>query len=204
MDRALSLAIAFVAGAALVAQAVVTWRVLGAEATAPALIWSLAGYFTVLTNLLIVLVLAGAGVRGRRAPPVVAGALTLAIALVGVVYHALLAGLWAPQGLAWWADQGLHSAVPALTVIWWVAAARKDELSSRAPVWWLLWPALYLVYAMLRGLATGWYAYPFLDLDALGAGRVAANTLAILVVLLAAGFAMLGLARWLDRPVAEA
>ena len=199
MTRAAAAAIALVALAGLAAQARVSWTFLGAAAGPGLLLWTLAGYFTVLSNALVLLVLGASALGGTAVGPVTAGALALTMALVGLVYHLLLAGLWAPAGLAWWADQALHTAVPLLVALWWAALADKRGLTAAAPVLWLVWPLAYMSYALVRGGLTGWYPYPFLDLATLGAGAVALNLGGLLIALLAAGYAMLALARRLDR-----
>jgi hypothetical protein len=196
VTRAAAAVIALVALLSLAAQARVSWGLLGDTATAGRLLWLMAGYFTILSNALAALVLGRAALTGVPVAPVPAGALALSLGLVGIVYHLLLAGLWAPVGLAFWADQGLHNAMPALVVLWWWFLADKRGLRATAPLGWLAWPAAYLVYALIRGGLTRWYPYPFLDLAALGPGAVALNLAGLLLALGAAGTAMLGLARW--------
>ena len=55
----------------------------------------------------------------------------------------------------------------------------------------LIFPLLYVVYAMARGAADGWYAYWFLDPSRLSAAQLALNVaglaLGFLVVAAAAG-----------------
>lgn len=196
MSRAASAVIAAVALLALGAQARVSWGLLGETATAGRLLWLMAGYFTILSNALAALVLARSALTGLPVGAVLAGAVALSLGLVGIVYHLLLAGLWAPAGLAWWADQGLHTAVPLLVALWWWVLADKRGLPATAPVWWLAWPCVYLAYALVRGGLTGWYPYPFLDLAALGPAAVALNLAGLMLALVAAAYAMLGLARW--------
>ena len=86
------------------------------SASVAATLWAMAGYFTVLTNLLVASVTGLVAMRWP-VPAGVAFAVTLAIMMVGVIYHLLLAGLTNPVGLGWWADQGLHSAVPVLMLV---------------------------------------------------------------------------------------
>ncbi|MDP3649837.1 Pr6Pr family membrane protein [Tabrizicola sp.] len=182
--RLLALGVSGVALVALLAQFRVSQRLLG-EAPAGHALWLMAGYFTILTNLGASFLMAGvaAGLRpGARA----FAALVVAIVMVALVYHLVLARLWQPQGLAWWADQGLHSAVPLLTLGWWLAFAQGGLTRRDLPAL-LIWPAAYAAYALLRGHLTGFWPYPFLDADALGWLRVAVNTGGLV-----AGFALLG------------
>lgn len=178
--------VAVVAAISLVAQ----WQVssdLMPSAEPAAVAWRMLGYFTVLGNLtalfIMVRVVIARKIRARRA-----AALAVVMAMIGLGYHGLLAGLWAHQGLAWWADQGLHTAVPILTVLWWLAYAPKNGLKWYDAVRWLIWPVLYADYALVRGLASGFYPYPFLDISVLGIAQVAMN-----VVVLAAAYMALGL-----------
>ena len=160
-------------------------------------LWLMAGYFTVLTNL-IVAVAMFAVARGWQMPARVAAGLVVAIVMVGLIYHLILARLWAPQGLAWWANQGLHTAVPLTMAGWWLAFAAKDVGWRDVPAW-LIWPAVYGVYAVVRGALTGFWAYPFVDADALGWGQVAVNIAGLLVAFAVLGAGVLGGSRWLSK-----
>ena len=120
------------------------------------------------------------------------------ILMVALTYHALLAGLWNPQGLAWWANQGLHSAVPLAYLLWWVAFAAKDVTRRDLPKW-LIYPAAYCVYALVRGSLTGFWPYPFLNNDTLGPVRLTVNIGAMLAGFALIGLAVLALAKRLNR-----
>lgn len=160
-----------------------------------AVLWILARYFTVLTNFLVAVWFTAVAVHGRPVTARVAGGLTVSSLVVAIVYHAVLARLWAPAGLAWWADQGLHSAVPALVTLWWLGFAPTRGLGPAALGTWLAWPLLYLVYAMARQVATGIAPYPFLDPALHGWTGVAGNAAAVLLLFVALGAGLIGLAR---------
>ena len=176
--RRLAILIALVAGIALGAQFLVASR-LPALAGTVAVLWRMAGYFTILTNPAIFLHFAAVALGGRM-PPGRAGALVLWAGMVGIVYHAVLSGLWAPQGLAWWADQGLHSATPLLTVLWWLAFAPSTRQDWTPVAGWLLWPLAYCGYVVARGAVTGFWPYPFVDPALHGAVRVSLNIAALM------------------------
>ncbi len=159
--------------------------------------WWLGGYFTILTNLGVAVILARVALGGRITARLAAG-LVLSILVVGIVYHLILARLWAPQGLAWWADQGLHTADPVLAFLWWLAFADKRLSLSDLP-WWLAWPGTYAVYALTRGALTGFWPYPFLDADALGWTLTSVNVAAMVLAFAAMGLLLLGIARWSVR-----
>lgn len=155
--------------------------------------WWLAGYFTILTNLGVA-GLMGVTALGARLSARVQGGLVLSILMVGLVYHALLARLWAPEGLAWWTDQALHTATPLLTLFWWLGFGDR-RVSLRDLPAWLAWPALYAVYALTRGALTGFWPYPFLDAETLGWAQVALNVAGMVLAFAALGLALIALAR---------
>jgi hypothetical protein len=166
-------------------------------------IWVFFGFFTILTNLLVAV---ACFARARGFWPVwwpsakgVLACLALNIALVGIVYHLLLSALWNPAGLHWWADQGLHSAVPVLFVAYWALYAPKAGLAWGDSLRWLLFPALYFAYALARGAMDGWYPYPFLDVGRLGYGAVLVNGLSIAAILFLAGLGLVAASRALPE-----
>ncbi len=125
--RSAAALVALAAAISLVAQWLVSAGLMSGQGQS-AVIWRMLGYFTVLGNAATMGLMAQAAITGRMgARP--AAAITVVMAVVGLGYHALLADIWAPQGLAWWADQGLHTAVPVMMVLWWL------EFAPRAD-WW--------------------------------------------------------------------
>ncbi len=154
-----------------------------------ATLWALAGYFTILTNTLMAASFLTIAASGKRLSFGWMTMLTMSMVVVALVYHIMLAHLYHFTGLNWWTDQAFHTILPALMLWFWLMETTRNPPRGGQPLWWLIWPAGYAVYAMLRGLATGWYPYPFLDLGALGPGPVAINMLGLV-----AGFAALGFA----------
>lgn len=185
--------VAIVAAISLTAQWWVSAELLSGAGPA-AVAWRMLGYFTVLGNLATLIIMLRVAIsrkiRARRA-----AAITVVMAITGLGYHGLLAGIWAHQGLAWWADQGLHTAVPVLTILWWVAYAPKSGLKWYDAVRWLIWPILYADYALVRGLASGFYPYPFLDVSVLGIAQIALNVVVLAAAFVALGVLLIGTAR---------
>jgi hypothetical protein len=114
-------------------------------------------FFTILTNLLVVLSLSfslvtpntGLG-RFFSRPGVLAG-ITTYIAMVGAGYSLLLRHLWAPEGLQKIADVVLHDLVPVLYVVYWLIFAPKNALRWKSVLIWLTYPLAYLVFVLVRG-----------------------------------------------------
>ncbi|WP_137111559.1 Pr6Pr family membrane protein [Rhodobacter sp. SY28-1] len=191
-SRTLAAAAALTAGAAVALQIRLAADAPGRPLDTPAL-WWLAGYFTILTNGGVA-VLMGAVALGMHLSARLQGGLLLSILMVGLVYHALLARLWAPEGLAWWTDQALHTATPVLTLLWWLGHGDRRVTAGDLPAW-LIWPAVYAIYALIRGALTGFWPYPFLDADSLGWPQVALNTAGMVAAFAALGLGLIALAR---------
>lgn len=189
-NRLLSALIAAIACAALAAQfAFVQGRTGSLGAT---LLW-LSGYFTIVTNGLVVLGFATQAL-GRRLSAPEAAALTTSIIMVGLVYHLLLARELPPHSLRWWADRGLHMVIPTLVPLWWLRFAPRG-LSLRDLPLCLAWPLLYGTGTLIRGAITGRFPYPFLDARRLGWDGLALNMAGLTLAFLAVALCLVGLAR---------
>lgn len=195
MPRMAAAIVALVALAGLVVQFAATLDQTGSVAGT---LWTLLRYFTVLTNLLVALAFGWVAIGGRPHPRRLAGVM-LAILLVGIVYGLLLRGLLTLSGGALLADTLLHKVTPVLVPLWWIAFAVRGQLRWRDPWGWTLFPALYLPYALLRGMAEGRYAYPFIDVAKIGIGTMVVNAVLIAMGFVAAGHALV----WIDRRMAR-
>ncbi len=155
-----------------------------------AALWSLAGTFTILTNLAMALTFATIACTGRRLSFGWMSGLTLSMVMVGGVYHTLLAHLVDFSGLRWWTDHGLHTLLPVAMLWFWLSEVTRHDPRTGRPLMWLVWPALYALYALVRGVATGRYPYPFLNPDRIGWAMVGVNMAGLLVVFAALAFAL--------------
>ncbi|MFZ1772906.1 MAG: Pr6Pr family membrane protein [Rhizobiaceae bacterium] len=160
-------------------------------------------FFTILTNIGAVLVYAASLLRGRLsffATPLARAAIAVCITIVGLVYATVLAKIWAPEGLFWLCDVLLHYAAPVIYALWWLTAGRSGTLQWSDAPRMLVFPVLYLVYAMMRGLLTGLYPYPFIDAAALGLGPALVNAAVVALVFLVFSFGAVALDRRLKSP----
>lgn len=158
-------------------------------------VWRFVGYFTVLTNILVALVLARAALRPEARNGLNAQAIeltaTVAILFVGVVYNVLLAPLWNPQGLQKLADLALHNAAPLFMLAFWLLRPH-GQITWRAALTAAAWPLGYVVYAMARGALDGFYAYYFLDPTQAGLGDMAVNIGALTLAFVAGALLLTG------------
>jgi hypothetical protein len=144
------------------------------------------GFFTILTNLMVccqlwVLCLpVPARIKHFFNASRVQTALTIYILLVGLVYNTLLRSLWNPTGLQRVVDELLHTVMPLFMLIFWILFAKKGGLGFRDLLYWSIYPLLYLVYILVKGHFSGYYPYPFLNVEVLGMQRVLFNSFWIL------------------------
>jgi hypothetical protein len=127
-------------------------------------------FFTIESNILAIglfLVLGIATLRGTSVRPVspsIRGAITLYMSITGIIYVLLLSGLdESLQTTIPWVNTVVHYIMPAVVVAdWFIDLPRKGISFTRAIIW-LSFPLAYLAYSLIRGHATGWYPYPFLN-----------------------------------------
>lgn len=137
--------------------------------------------------------------------------LSLAVALivVGVVYHALLAGAAndvRDGDYAWpvLPNEIIHTYAPILAVIEYLISVKAFRIRLRAFVWVAVFPLTWLVLSIVRGIATSWWPYWFINPNGeAGLGGMLTYISAITVFFLVLGLAVLGLKQVLRRLVAR-
>lgn len=152
-------------------------------------------YFTVLTNCLVVLVLARAawkpGDRTGLNAPRIELMTVVSIVFVGAVYNLLLASQWDPQGLRKLNDVILHDASPILFALFWMLRPRGG-VGWRDGVFAGVWPLAYSVYGLARGAVDGFYPYFFMDPSRLAWPLVLANMAGLMAAFMAAALLLVG------------
>ncbi|MFZ0216083.1 MAG: Pr6Pr family membrane protein [Candidatus Dormiibacterota bacterium] len=158
----------------------------------------LCSFFTIQSNVLVTVTAAMLALQPARGGPafrVIRLDALLCIAVTGVVHFFLLRPIQHLQGWDAVADYGLHVVVPALAVAGWVLFGPRPRVSLSTVAWSVVYPLLWIAYTLIHGTIGGWYPYPFVDVSALGYGRVLLNALGVAVVFLALG----GVVLLLDR-----
>lgn len=175
---------AILAWGGIVLQLIVSTGLVGSAIGAA---WQLVGYFTILTNFITATFFTFRLVRpaGRAADwfqrQSVAGWVTLSITFVGIAFGVLLAQLFHPRGMGAIANDLLHYVTPAVCLGYWLAFVRKGGLEWRHAGIWTTYIAAYGAYAFIRGAATGFYPYPFIDLPHIGMSKTIVNTIGLLL-----------------------
>jgi hypothetical protein len=202
---AFMLFIALLAWFGLIAQLAITLTNYQPGRTIPGVLVQFVSYFTVICNALVsisltAVLLIPASATGRFfSRNTVLTAITLYIMVVGLVFNTVLRNLLNLAGLAFWVNEIMHVFIPALFLIFWLTLVPKGGLSYKSTLPWLWLPLIYLVYTLIRGALTGLYPYPFMDAGKLGYPQVAANSVAVLLVILISGSVLIFIARLLAK-----
>jgi hypothetical protein len=160
-----------------------------------------AGYFTIITNLFVALVLSlpSTGVKIRciawLGRPSVRGCAVTACLLVAIAYHFLLREHWSPQGAQRVSYVILHYVIPAGVLLHWLLERPCTPLPWTLPLRWCAYPFIYLGYAMVRGEIIGIYPYPFIDVGVIGYPQAILNAFVLIFAFLFLGYFVL----WISR-----
>jgi len=71
---------------------------------------------------------------------------------------------------------------PLLVLVYWIFFANKSNLEYKNAFTWLLYPLLYIIMIIVRGIMINKYPYPFINVVELGYPKALLNTLIILIV----------------------
>lgn len=177
---------------------------LGSGRDLPGSLGSFFSYYTILTNITLVLIylseiLPARGLELFRSP-LLRGFMAANIALVSIFVFFVLRHLYMLEGSWRLADNMLHYLCPLLYLLWWLLAQRHGRLAWRdLPV--MLTPTLiYFFYAMARGAWVQEYPYPILNAIELGYPQVLLNAVYMAALLGTLCLIIIGLDQWLARP----
>lgn len=156
-------------------------------------------YFTTLTNILASAVFIVSAVRLARGHETsdldvaIRGGSVVYMAFVGIVFNTLLVGADL-GGLLPWVNVVHHMVMPLAVLVDWVVWPPRSRISVRTALLWMIFPAAYVVYSLIRGAVVGFYAYPFFNPAVNGGyGGVALYCGVMLVAFVGLAF----LVRWL-------
>lgn len=151
------------------------------------------GFFTIQANLLAVALLAATAVVRRESRSglfdAIRTAVTLYLALTGVVFAVLLSGLQESLDThVAWVNLVVHTVQPIVVVVDWLVDPPRHRTSYAIAAAWLAYPVAWFAYTLGRGPSARFYPYPFVDVSERGYPRVFLNA-----VVLLAGFAVAAL-----------
>jgi hypothetical protein len=125
-------------------------------------------FFTIQSNVLAAsLFLSCATVWRRRSSPTIdswRGAAVVYMVVTGLVYAVLLSGLDDQlQTTLPWVNTVLHRVMPVAVALDWLIVPPVSRLGLARALRWLIFPAVWLGYTLVRGAIVDWYPYPFVD-----------------------------------------
>jgi hypothetical protein len=156
-------------------------------------------YFTILSNLLIALSLTFSIFLPKTKTGIffsslsVQTAITLYVFIVALVYNIVLRGIWIVTGWQLIVDNMLHVLNPILNILYWLRYSEKEKLSWKDGIYWTIFPFLYLIYSLIRGVITNWYPYPFLNAVQIGYKTVLVNVGVMIIVFFIIGLLLIAL-----------
>jgi hypothetical protein len=164
-------------------------------------------YFTILSNVFVSVVFVisafylAVGRKPSPAEDILRGASVLYMAVTGIIYATLLANIDVDLTLPW-VNMQLHYIMPIVVILDWLYQPQRSVLNTKRIVPWLFFPALYLIYVLIRGAIVNWYPYPFLN-PALAGGYLGVTLygVGILVTLLIVSLTLMKLGNSLKRQV---
>lgn len=126
-------------------------------------------------------------------------AIAVYILVVGLIYNTILRFTWNPVGLQRIVDELLHSVIPVLFLIIWVAFTNKGSLQWKNSFNWLIYPLCYTAFIFVRGYFSDFYPYPFVDVTKLGSERVIINSLGIALLFWTLSLLFIGIGKLFNK-----
>lgn len=147
-------------------------------------------YFTIQTNILVIVVsiaLARNPARDSSLWRVGRLASLFGVTVTFVVYGALLSSGLDFSGATGVTNMVLHYVVPVLTVGGWLLFGPRPRIDARTLLLSALWPIGYMAYTLAHGYLTGWYPYPFINVNRLGYPEVLLRSVGIVALMVTVG-----------------
>jgi hypothetical protein len=80
-----------------------------------------------------------------------------------------------------------HYFIPVYFIIHWFYGKSKNRYKQSYALYWFIYPSIYLVYIFIRGILTGTFPYPFLDLNIMSPVSYILSNIFILALLYVLG-----------------
>ncbi|RZU66916.1 hypothetical protein EV379_3286 [Microterricola gilva] len=160
-------------------------------------------YFTILSNVLVGVTCLMLVIDPHRDGPIFRIArldAVLCMAITGIVYNTVLAGLQELSKAGEVSNFFMHQAGPLLAVLGWFVVGPRPRV-DRSTIWWsMAAPLAWIAYTFVAGAVSGHYPYPFMRATEIGYPAALLNT-GVVVVIFLVGAALLG---WIDRKLPAA
>lgn len=147
-------------------------------------------YFTIHSNILVAaatMALVVNPAQNSRLWRVVRVAGLYGITVTFVVYGAVLGQGLSVSGAMGITNTCLHYVVPALTVGGWLLFGPRPRIDLRTLALSAIWPVAYMALTLAHGYLSGWYPYPFINVNRLGYPVVIGRGIGFVALMLAVG-----------------
>jgi len=171
----------------------------------PATIFRFFSFFTIDTNIFVALCFmfiffrSNSRLGGFLSKATTITAITVYITIVGIVYNVILRSTWDPKGMQKLVDELLHSVIPVLFILFWLIFVPIEQLKWKNAFPWLIYPIIYMTYAIIHGVITKFYPYPFVDVNKLGYNKALLNAGAVLVVIFLLSLALIAAGKLMKK-----
>ena len=162
-------------------------------------------FFTIDTNILVALCFTFIFLRGNSrtgrflTKPASITAITIYITIVGIVYNVILRSMWQPEGLQKVIDELLHSVIPVLFILFWLIFVPIEQLKWKNAFSVLIYPIVYLAYAVVHGAVTKFYPYLFVNVNRHGYNKVLFNAGLFLLAIFLLSLALIVTGKLLNK-----
>lgn len=121
------------------------------------------------------------------------------IAVTALVFHFTLSHRINYEGLPYTTTVIMHYITPCLFVLYWILFQKKKEFSFNYSLIWLIYPIIYLIYTLIRGVLVGWYPYPFIDASVLSPEKIILNSIGVGLIFIICGVIFVFLSKFLVK-----
>ncbi len=115
--------------------------------------------------------------------------------MVVMIFDLVLQDLWEAEGMQFLLNYLMHKVIPIFYIIYWFNDSPRAHLKYSFSFPWLIAPVIYLTATLIRGNLTGYYPYPFIDVDRIGMATVLYNSVGMLFLFWLASILLI----WIDR-----
>lgn len=157
----------------------------GTAASLPVRLWRLFSFFTIESNIVVMIVcllLVANPLRRGVWWDVARLNSLLAITITGIVFAVVLAPMLHLTGWALAATIGFHYISPWATVLGWLIFGPRPRFRWSTLAGAFILPVGWLIYIFIQGTFTQWYPYPFLDVAKLGLNPALLNAVLVIAV----------------------
>lgn len=161
-------------------------------------------FFTILTNTLAAIYFTTQIFNyNRRVQAGTLTAITVYILIVGFVYQVMLRHIWEPTGLQMIVDELLHSINPLLVILYWYLYEEKQSVKYKNIVNWLIFPFVYLIIIFMRGKISGFFPYPFINVNEIGFLTALTNSSMLLIIFTLTSLLFIMLLKYISKKESE-